>query len=152
MKKIYIFSLLLILIDQIIKMFVNKLLVNINLINNFLYLTRVENYGAAFGLFSNLTWLLIIISIVILFILHQEAKKERMTKLNVVIYSFVIGGLIGNLLDRIFRGYVLDYISIKIFGYHFPVFNFADILITIGVMLFICKILYKEFKNEISGG
>lgn len=150
MKKIYIFSLILLLIDQIIKLFINKLLVKITLINNFLYLIKVNNYGVAFGMLSNFKWLIIFISIIILVLINLELKKEKLNMFNTLIYSFIIGGLLGNLIDRLFRGYVIDYISINLFNYDFPVFNFADILITIGFFLYVINILKKKGENEIN--
>ena len=64
-----------------------------------------------------------------------------------VIYGLLFGGIIGNLFDRILRGYVIDYISLNIFNYSFPIFNIADIAITIGVILMIVYILFFE-SNE----
>ena len=150
MKKVYGLSFLWIIIDQTLKMFANKLLIDITLINNFLYITKVKNYGVAFGLLDNVKYIIIAISILILVFINNELMKEDKTKINVIIYSFVIGGLLGNLIDRIFRGYVVDYISVNIFGYGFPVFNFADILITIGFILYGISIVMKEKKDETS--
>ena len=68
----------------------------------------------------------------------------------VVTFGFLIGGILGNLFDRIFRGYVVDYVSISLFGYSFPIFNLADVLITIGVILMIiCSILDDKRKKQV---
>ena len=58
-------------------------------------------------------------------------------------YSFLLGGIIGNLIDRLFFGYVIDFIGVIIFNYHFPIFNFADIFIVIGAFL----ILFEKEKK-----
>ena len=62
-------------------------------------------------------------------------KNHKLSSLEIFSYSLLIGGIIGNLIDRIVRGYVIDFISIKLGNYNFPIFNVADILIVIGVFL-----------------
>ena len=65
-----------------------------------------------------------------------------------VAYSLVIGGSLGNLIDRIIRGHVIDFIDVKIFGCNFPIFNIADTFIVIGVFLLIIIALRKEHSND----
>ena len=134
MKKIFIISIFLIILD-----FISKLLIfNFFLIPNFLYLTFVTNTGTFWGLFSNINIFFMILSIIVLSLLiYIITVKTTLNKLNIILYSLVISGIIGNLIDRIIRGYVVDFIGIKIFNYNFPIFNFADIYIVIGVLLFI---------------
>ncbi len=139
MKKIFIISIFLIILDFISKLLiVNFLKVDLFLIPNFLYLTFVTNTGTFWGLFSNINIFFMILSIILLSLLiYIITVKTTLNKLNTILYSLVISGIIGNLIDRIIRGYVVDFIGIKIFNYNFPIFNFADIYIVIGVLLFI---------------
>ncbi len=139
MKKIFIISIFLIILDFISKLLiVNFLKVDLFLIPNFLYLTFVTNTGTFWGLFSNINIFFMILSIIVLSLLiYIITVKTTLNKLNTILYSLVISGIIGNLIDRIIRGYVVDFIGIKIFNYNFPIFNFADIYIVIGVLLFI---------------
>ena len=139
MKKIFIISIFLIILDFISKLLiVNFLKVDLFLIPNFLYLTFVTNTGTLWGLFSNINRFFMILSIIVLSLLiYIITVKTSLNKLNTILYSLVISGIIGNLIDRIIRGYVVDFIGIKIFNYNFPIFNFADIYIVIGVLLFI---------------
>ena len=142
------FSLLFIICDQIIKILISKNLVEyqlIDVIKNFITITHVHNTGAAFSILSNNVWLLISISLIALvFIYYFIIKKMVFTEINIIIYSLLIGGIIGNLIDRIIHGYVIDYISVNIFGYHFPVFNLADIGIVIAVFLLVIKSIKEE--------
>ena len=115
---------------------------------NILRLTYVENTGAAFGIFSG-NILLIGVDIIILFsiIKLMLSKKYNITKLHEIGYSLILAGGIGNLIDRIFRGHVIDYIDIsKIFNY--PVFNFADICIVVGVIILMIIILINTVKSQ----
>ena len=139
MKKIFIISIFLIILDFISKLLIiNFLKVDLFLIPNFLYLTFVTNTGTFWGLFSNINIFFMILSIILLSLLiYIITVKTTLNKLNTILYSLVISGIIGNLIDRIIRGYVVDFIGIKIFNYNFPIFNFADIYIVIGVLLFI---------------
>ena len=139
MKKIFIISIFLIILDFISKLLIiNFLKVDLFLIPNFLYLTFVTNTGTFWGLFSNINIFFMILSIIVLSLLiYIITVKTTLNKLNTILYSLVISGIIGNLIDRIIRGYVVDFIGIKIFNYNFPIFNFADIYIVIGVLLFI---------------
>lgn len=151
MKKISIISLLLIGLDQIIKMIIDSNLVlnkSIEVIHNFFNITYVRNTGAAFSILNGSRLFLIVISFVALYFIYQILiKNQKLSKLNIIIDSLLISGIIGNMLDRIFRGYVIDYLDFNLFGYPFPIFNLADICIVIGCFLLII-IIMKEDKNE----
>ena len=69
---------------------------------------------------------------------------------NILAFGILYGGIIGNLIDRIFYGRVIDFLDFTIFGYDFPVFNFADICIVSGIFLIIIAIYKKEDINEVS--
>ena len=147
--KIIIFSLVLILLD-----FLTKFLIihsfNINegiiLINNFLKFIYIKNSGAAFGLLNNNIYVLIIITIALISYLIYELIKCN-NKLYFFSYLLILCGALGNLIDRVFRGYVVDFISFTLFGREMAIFNVADIYITFGVILFIFSI-FKEGKHE----
>lgn len=154
MKKKYIIIILLItflvLFDQIAKVLVlSKFNIgeSMIIIDNFLEFLYVRNTGAAFGLLSGNIILFIIITLFLLYYLLKEIKKKDLSKLSILSYILIISGALGNLIDRIFRGYVVDYISFTLFNSEMPVFNFADICITFGVIIFIYNII-KETNNE----
>lgn len=150
MKNLAIYSLILILIDQIIKYIVDFNIVlntSIDLIKNFLSITYVRNTGAAFSILENNNILLIIISICALIYILYYLSKKKLKSIDYISFSFLIAGIVGNLIDRLLHGYVIDYIDFKIIN--FPIFNFADSLIIIGaIILFISSFIGE--KHEIS--
>lgn len=150
MKKIVIISFLLILIDQAIKLvIINNLDINqvLVIINNFLMITHVINIGAAFSILQGKQIFLILFSIIFLIILGYILKKIKTYKnIDIIIYSLVISGIVGNLIDRIVHGYVIDFISFKFIDYYFPIFNLADSFIVVGCTLYIYKTIKEEIK------
>ena len=137
--------------DQIIKYFVSSNLQptgSVSVIDNFLKFTYVENNGVAFGMFADMRWIfvaltsaLLIAIIIVMFVKHPKGKMFYISAV------LIIGGGIGNLIDRIFYGYVIDYISLSFFP---PVCNFADYAITIGTILLIIYVLFfsNTFDNS----
>jgi signal peptidase II len=115
------------------------------LIHNFLYIVNVKNTGAAFGMFQGYTNILTIISFVaiILIIVLKIILNLDYGFYNVVL-GFILGGAMGNLVDRFFVGEVTDFISFTIFP---PVFNVADSFLVIGFSLIIILILREYFKK-----
>ena len=114
--------------------------------NDFLYFTLAFNHGAAFSFLSEAggwqRWFFIIFSfIVILIIAYITASDENSPY---IAFSFVIGGALGNLNDRIIYGYVVDFIEFHYKTLYWPIFNFADVAISIGVIL----LLYNMFLNK----
>lgn len=151
-KKILLITLYGLLFDQIIKFLVSKYITNITIIPNFISLIYAENDGVAFSMLSGGRIIIIIISIILLSFLNYYMNKDYVSKkkddiLMDISYGLLFGGILGNLLDRIIRGIVIDYISINIIGYHFPIFNLADVMITIGVIIMIIRTLKSESKN-----
>ena len=137
-------SIFIILIDQFTKylMFYNKkLFIN----KDFLLfkLDFVKNYGAAFNIFSGnrifLSFISIFFSILLIYLIF---RKNTLNSFDLYSYSFILGGTIGNGIDRIYKGFVVDFINLNIIN--FPVFNIADISINLGFIL----LLYKIFKNN----
>ncbi len=138
-----------ILLDQITKLLVSIYLEHIEVISNFFSLTYVENKGAAWGILNNSTIILVGISVVVLLMISKYISSTiEFTKLSVVSYGLLIGGIFGNLIDRIFRGYVIDFLNFNILGYHFPVFNIADTMIVIGVILMFIEVIGDTYGNK----
>ena len=144
--KIYFLSLsiFIVLIDQFTKylMFYNKKL----FINKDFLLFRldfVKNYGAAFNIFSGSRIFLSLISILFsILLIYLIFRKKTLNSFDLYSYSFILGGTIGNGIDRIYKGFVVDFINLNIIN--FPVFNIADISINIGFIF----LLYKIFNNN----
>ena len=147
---IIILSLLFTIIDQLCKLLIiNNIHNNITIIKNFFYLTYTQNDGAAFSILIGKRIFLIIVTLVIIaLIVHYIKKNNVKDKLNILAFSLILGGALGNLIDRIIRGYVIDFISIKIFKYNFPVFNLGDTFICIGVFLLLIISLRKDKTND----
>lgn len=151
MKKNIVLIVSLVLIDQLIKVLVFEYLSQANsitLISGVLSLTYVENTGAAFGLWNS-RWLLVALNIIIIFVIVKLllSKKYEFTKPMKIAYSLILSGGITNLIDRLIRGYVIDYIDItELFNY--PVFNLADICIIIGVVIIVITIITKTLQKQ----
>lgn len=150
MKKTAIISIAVIIFDQIIKKIITSKLVlgeSVTIIKNILSITYVTNTGAAFSILNSNTYLLIMISLMTLIALNVYLLKIKTDNIEKMIYGFLIGGIAGNLIDRILHGYVIDYINVNVFGYPFPIFNFADMVIVMSILLIV--VYKKDDNNEI---
>ena len=147
--RLIIFSSYIVLIDQISKF----LILNIlgfekpkNIIPHFLNFTLVKNKGAAFSLFSNSTELLtitsILASLLLIIIIFKYTPKSYWNSIGI---AYLLGGTIGNGIDRLFRGYVLDFL--ELLPIDFPIFNLADISINIAIICFIIDLI--KTKNNL---
>lgn len=146
-KKIgIIIIIIVILLDQLTKMLmINK---QVTIIPNLLEFTYTKNTGMAFGIANSKMFLIILVSILILGIIFKLIK-ERETQIdkNILLsLYFILAGGISNLIDRIFRGYVVDFIDINILN--FPHFNIADICITLGTFVIIVIVIKSLFESE----
>ena len=121
---------------------------NISIINNFLSLVYTKNYGAAWSILTGKRLLLVIISCVILAAIIFYFSHFKNNIRNNIAFGLVMGGLLGNLFDRIYYGYVRDFISLKFGSYYYPIFNVADMSIVIGTILIAIAIIKKEDSNE----
>lgn len=143
---------IILIIDQILKNIVKtKMPLNqeIVLIKNFFSINYLKNTGAAFSILTNQTLILIIISFIIIFVLDRFLTKEKnLNNLSVISIGLILGGIFGNLLDRILYKGVIDYLSFRIFSYNFPVFNFADMAITIGTFLLLFNMVKEDIQNK----
>lgn len=148
--KIIILTISLIIVDQISKTLITNYFEvgdSLTIINNFFRFLYIKNTGAAFGIFMNSKIMLIIVTLMLLVYLIIELKKNINNRVISISLSLIISGALGNLIDRIFRGYVVDFISFTIFNKEMAIFNVADAFITIGVVLLLIYI-FKEGKHE----
>ncbi len=149
-KKIFIISIILLVIDVLSKTLIDiyiPLNKSIKIIKNFFYINPLHNEGAAWGIFSSYLILIIITTIIALLVIYRYMFAFKKNKRNMLAFGLLLGGIVGNLLDRILYGYVRDFLSFNIFGYSFPVFNIADIGITIGIILLIYAIIRGEDRS-----
>lgn len=139
----------LILIDQITKIITLKQLApigSVTIIENILSFTYVENRGAAFGIMQNSRIFFLIFTVILIgAIIYYTIKTKQNSKFYLISTSLIIAGGIGNFIDRLFRGYVVDMIEVTFIDY--PVFNFADICIVIGAILFCVYMLFSKPEN-----
>lgn len=131
-------------LDLLLKYLVSSYLTTVNIIDDFFSLTYVLNDGAAFSLFASKTYLLVLIALLCIFFIIYELKNNLDDRVLSIGYSLVIAGLLGNFIDRLTDGYIIDYLSFKILELNFPVFNLADILIVVGIVVVIIREILKE--------
>lgn len=140
-------GILLIAVDQITKLYALNVIKpqgTITVIDNFYYFTYVENRGAAFGMMQNKQWFFIIVTLLIFAAFGYVLLKYKIEgKLFFAAVVLIFGGGVGNLIDRIFRGYVVDFLQFSFFS---PVCNLADYFITVGAVLLIISVLFCK-KN-----
>ena len=144
-KKIILISGFVLVIDQIIKYIVSSFHARFVLIPNLISFVYVENKGVAFSALSGKRMFIILISLILIGVLIFMLKSEKkVNKTLIWSYGLLFGGIFGNLIDRIIRGFVIDFISLNILGYYFPVFNIADFAITMGVILLIINSIKQK--------
>ena len=148
LKDILFFSIIFIIIDQVVKIVLsNKMIVNQTfvIIKNFFSITLVHNIGAAFSILSGSRILLILIGIAaIIGLILYIRKLELVDDIDIFVYSLLIGGIVGNLIDRIVYGYVIDYLSFNFGNYFFPIFNFADICIVVSIIIILIGMIKED--------
>ena len=147
-----IFSIILIIIDQFTKYLVVTNIANENpvvLIDNFLKLYYIENRGAAFGILQGFRSLFTVITVLVLLflIVFLIRNYNKVPFIYLVSFSLLIGGTIGNFIDRIRLHYVVDFISMRFFGHDFAIFNFADMFIVLGTILISIGIVLHDNKR-----
>ena len=152
-EKAYSVAAIVIIIDQIIKFVIsNKMSLEqeIEVIPNFFSLYYVKNTGAAFSILQNQRVLLIIISLVFLYFIDRFIEREKdWDKLSIISLGFIIGGIIGNLIDRLIQDGVIDYLLFQFGKYIFPIFNIADSFIIVGIVLLIIGIIKEEKEHKL---
>ena len=151
--KVYRLMCILLLIDQIIKIVIRHSLnefQEVKIIKNFFSIIYVQNTGAAFSIMKDATLFLILLSVVFIIFLDKYIRKEesKLTKIDIITYGMIMGGIYGNLIDRIFRGYVIDFISFTIASHKMAIFNSADICVVLGVILYIIFMIFFKEKGK----
>ncbi len=148
----YLIALVVIALDQLTKWLVVKRMTigeNIEIIPNLFYLTSHRNQGAAWGILQGHMWFFYIITfVVIIGIVYYMQKHAKGQALFSVSLAFMLGGAIGNFIDRLFRKEVVDFLNTYIFTYDFPIFNIADASLTIGVVLLLIYMYLDERKAK----
>lgn len=122
---------------------------SIPLIDNFIYITSHRNEGAAWGILQGKMMFfyiitLVVVGVVIVWLSRLDVKKD---KLLVIALAFILGGALGNFIDRVFYQHVVDFIDTYIFGYDFPIFNIADSALSIGVALMALDAILDTKRN-----
>lgn len=154
-RKIIIFSSLVFLVDQISKFILDKVLPlgkSYQVFDKFFYITKVYNEGVSFSMLTGKRLLIIVISFLIMIFLFLYMRKFKDNKRNIIAFSLLYGGLFGNLVDRIFRGYVIDFFDFYIFNYNYPIFNVADAGVFIGVCILLYSIYLGDDNDSSSAG
>ncbi|MBP2256129.1 signal peptidase II [Virgibacillus alimentarius] len=149
----YVITIAIIGIDQLSKWMVVKnmeIYDQITVIENFFYLTSHRNTGAAWGILEgkmNFFYIITVIVVIgVIFYLHKYGKEN---KLLAVSLSFVLGGAIGNFIDRILHKEVVDFLDFIIFNYDYPIFNIADSALVVGVILLLIFTFMDERKERV---
>ena len=144
----FIITLIVLIVDIISKLIVKHYMIldnSVYVINNFLDLTYVKNTGVAWSIFANNKYFVLILSgIIIMGIIYYVYREKPTRKITKLAYALILGGALGNYVNRILYGYVIDFIDVKIFGYNYPIFNMADIFIVLGVIL----LVYDTWRGE----
>ena len=141
---------LLVILDQATKYFADNLISPFNPVEflPFLHLVNLRNEGAAFGMFKSFgNNIFIIISLIAIGVIVFVLIKGKEDPLGL---SLILGGAIGNLIDRLFRGSVVDFIDVFAGRHHWPAFNVADSALTIGIGLIFIKLFFKKQKEPIN--
>jgi signal peptidase II len=139
----YLLAVVVILFDQVTKWVVvqtMRLGQGIPIIENFFYLTSHRNRGAAWGILEGQMWFFYIITvIVIVFVVYYLQTQGKKQPLLGTALALILGGAIGNFIDRLFRKEVVDFLDVYIFSYDYPIFNIADSALVVGVGLIIVQ-------------
>lgn len=148
----YFIALFIIALDQLTKWFIVRKMElgeSIGVIDNFFYITSHRNRGAAWGILEGQMWLFYIITILvaigIVYYMEKHAKGKPLFQISL---AFILGGAIGNFIDRLFRKEVVDFLDTYIFKYDFPIFNIADSALTIGVVLMFIQMMIETRKEK----
>ncbi|MCX8587893.1 MULTISPECIES: signal peptidase II [unclassified Gilliamella] len=115
----------------------------------FFSITYVQNIGAAFSIFEGQRWMLaavaLLISGAIVYMLYRNKRQQKLENFSL---SLILGGALGNLFDRLYHGFVVDFLDVNFGSWHYPTFNIADCAICIGIGLFILNSYKKPQKTE----
>lgn len=148
----YIIAGLIIAVDQFTKWLVvqnMEVRESIPIIENVLYLTSHRNTGAAFGILQGQMWLFFVATIgvtaVVIYMIQKQLDGSRWYG---TALGLILGGAIGNFIDRMLEGAVVDFVDIYIFNYNYPIFNVADMSLVAGVIMVLIHVLLEEKRQE----
>lgn len=150
-KKILLISIIVLLFDQLTKTIIEmylKINSSIKIVKDFFYITLCHNEGAAWGIFSEYKVVIILFTMIAICLIYHFIYCFKRNKRNDFAFGLLMGGLAGNLIDRILFGYVRDFFDFYLFKYDYPVFNIADIAIVVGVILLTIAIFKGEDLSE----
>jgi len=140
---IFIIVSVILLLDRLTKLLVEKEL-NLNssfpLIKGVFYVSLLHNRGAAFGFLKNQLPLFIVTSLIAIILIWRALKSNKYSKTYTIALSLILGGALGNLIDRLLYGYVIDFLDFRVW----PVFNVADSAITIGAVILGWSIIFNK--------
>lgn len=148
-KREVIIVLLVLALDQLSKFILNANLAlneSIPLVKGVFSLTLIHNRGAAFGIFKNQVYIFIFISVIAIALVYSMLKNNKSDKLYSLSLNLILAGALGNLFDRVFLGYVIDFLDFHIW----PVFNIADSAITCGTLILGWVVLRPSPKKYVS--
>ena len=154
MWKYYVAALLIFGFDQWTKRLVAERMVlgeSIPLVDRWLYLTSHRNAGAAFGILQGQRWLFIVVTVAVVAVVLYTLWRMQQERLLCWALALILGGAVGNLLDRIRFGEVVDFIDVRIFGYHYPIFNVADSAVVVGGAM-LAFVLWRGGRSAADGG
>lgn len=150
-RKILIVAVLTLFMDQISKVLIEmffKLNEERIVIQNFFSIHYINNYGASWSMLNNKTPLIIALSIISLIIIYRFMYLFQQNRRNNIAFGLIVGGLVGNLMDRWLFGYVRDFFDFQFMKYDYPIFNIADMAIVSGVLLLIYAIIKGEDHRD----
>lgn len=149
MKRFIFTGIIVFLLDIVSKQFVSHFLMeydSISIIPHFFSITYVKNTGVAFSMLQGNILFIIVVSFLIIGMIFYFFRRHAMSCWEEIFYGMVLGGALGNLIDRLFYGYVVDFFDFHLFGYSMAIFNVADVFIVCGVILLFGMEFWKERK------
>ena len=148
MRKFYWIAAAVVIVDQLVKRACMALDGSVTLIPHVLALSYAENTGMAFSLFSGRAWLLGVVSALCILVGWLVLRRYRLGRLSRVAAMLMLGGAVGNMLDRFLRGYVVD--MFETLFVEFAIFNVADAALTVGTALMAISLLFcpKEWQEK----
>ncbi|MGO4887854.1 signal peptidase II [Anaerobacillus sp. MEB173] len=148
----YVVAIVILISDQVTKWLIVKTMElgeSIPIIENIFYITSHRNRGAAFGILQGQMWFFYVVTVFVvgfvIYYLHKEAKNKPLMGLSL---GLVLGGAIGNFIDRVFRGEVVDFLDVIIITYDFPIFNVADSALVVGLIVIMVYVLFEDRKTR----
>lgn len=144
-KKLSLLFIFLLLSDQLVKFIVKNSIQNpVEVISGFFQINYVKNYGISFSMFSNQLFYIITISLLAIIYIIYALNKFKSYKYISLFLTIILAGAVGNFIDRLFYGFVVDYFDFKIFGFNFAVFNLADVFIVCSTIALFIYVYFIE--------